>query len=77
MGFGDQIKKFTDAAKTSIDPQAKTVEANARAKLAELLGDDISLIKSICLDADVGKFHSVDAPVSIVDRIHAAGLLKD
>lgn len=77
MDFGNQIKTFTDAAKEAINPQVKIVEANARAKLGELLGDDISLIKSIRLDADVGKFHAVDAPASIVDRIHAAGLLKD
>lgn len=77
MGFGDQIKKFADDAKAKLDEQVKEVEANAKKRLHELLGDDVSLIKSIRLDADVGKFHAVDAPQSVIDRLRAAGLLKD
>lgn len=77
MKFGDQIKNFAESAKEKIDAQVQDLEQRAKAKLHELLGDDVALVKSISLDADVGKFHLVDAPQSVVDRIRAAGLLKD
>ena len=77
MGFGDQIKKFANEAKAKLGEQVKEVEVNAKKRLDELLGDDVSLIKSIRLDADVGKFHAIDAPQSVIDRLRAAGFLKD
>ena len=77
MGFSDQIKQFVDGAKAKLDGQVKVIEENAKKRLHEILGDDVSLIKSIRLDADVGKFHSIDAPPSVIDRLRTAGLLKD
>lgn len=77
MGFGDQIRRFTDDAKAKLDAQVEVVRASAEKRLHELLGDDVSLISSIRLDADVGKFYAVDAPQSVIDRLRAAGLMKD
>lgn len=77
MGFGDQIKQFTDNAKEKIAAAERLVEGNAKKRLADLFGDDVNQIKSIRLDADVGKFHSVDAPAFIVDRLRKEGLLKE
>jgi len=76
MGFGDQIKQFADDSKKKMDQDHKQVEENAHKRLREILGDDYSLIKSIRLDADVGKFDAVDAPEEVVEKIRAAGLLK-
>lgn len=77
MSFSDQIKKFAEDSKAKMDDAVEQVRANAEGRLREILGDDVSLIKSIRLDADVGKFHAVDAPQSVIDQIRAAGLLRD
>ncbi len=77
MSFSDQIKRFADDTKAKLGDVVKQVEANAQKRLREVLGDDVSLIKSIRLDADVGKFHAIDAPQSVIDRLRAADLLKD
>ena len=77
MSFSDQIKRFADDTKAKLGDVVKQVEANAQKRLHEVLGDDVSLIKSIRLDADVGKFHAIDAPQSVIDRLRAADLLTD
>lgn len=76
MGFGDQIKQFSSNAQKAMEQGKKQVEENAHKRLREILGADYSLIKSIRLDADVGKFDAVDAPKEVVEKIRAAGLLK-
>lgn len=76
MGFSDQIKQFADDTKKKIEQAYKQVEENAHNRLREILGDDYSLIKSIRLDADVGKFYAVDAPEDVIEKIRAAGLLR-
>jgi hypothetical protein len=77
MAFGDQIKRFTENAKQQMDAQKKQVEQNAKRRLVEILGDDVALIKSIALDADVGKFYNIDAPQEVVDRLRSAGVVKE
>ena len=76
MSFSGDIKTFTNATKAKLDEALAQVEKNAKARLVEILGDDVSLIKSIRLDADVGKFYEVDAPDSVVEKLRQAGLLK-
>lgn len=77
MAFGDQIKRFTENAKQQLEDQKKQVEQNAKQRLIEILGDDIALIKSIAMDADVGKFYDIDAPQAIIDRLRSAGVVKE
>lgn len=77
MAFGDQIKRFAENAKQQMEAQKKEVEQNAKQRLAEILGDDVALIKSITLDADVGKFYNIDAPQEVVDRLRSAGVVKE
>lgn len=77
MGFADEVKKFTDSAKTKLADAQKQVEMNANQRLLEILGDDVGLIKSIKLDMDVGKFYEIDAPVEVVDRLRAANVVKE
>ena len=74
MGFSDQIKSFTEQAKSSLELKKAEVEANARKVLSELLGEDISKIESISLNADTGKFHSVAAPENIIQKLKDANL---
>ena len=76
MGFEDQIKAFGDNAKEAMEAKKREVESNAKKVLHDLLGDDVSQIQSISLDADIGKFHSVVAPESILAKLCEANLLK-
>lgn len=77
MSFSDQIKKFSDNAKNEIEKKKKEVEINARNRLQELLLDEVREIKSITLDADIGKFYDVDAPASVLEKLRKADLLRD
>ncbi|OGS98228.1 MAG: hypothetical protein A3F73_01855 [Gallionellales bacterium RIFCSPLOWO2_12_FULL_59_22] len=76
MGFEDQIKAFADKAKEAMEAKKLEVENNAKKALHDLLGEDVSKIQSISLDADIGKFHSVVAPESILAKLREANLLK-
>ncbi|MER0215642.1 MAG: hypothetical protein DU481_05460 [Nitrosomonas sp.] len=76
MGFEDQIKAFNDKAKEAMEAKKREVESNAKKALHDLLGDEVSQIQSISLDADIGKFHSVVAPESILAKLREANLLK-
>lgn len=78
MSFSDQIKKFSDNAKNEIEKKKKEVENNARNRLQELLlAEEMREIKSIKLDADIGKFYDVDAPASVLEKLRKADLLKN
>lgn len=77
MDFGDQIKRFTENAKQQSEAQKKQVEQNAKQRLVEILGHDVALIKSIALDADIGKFYNIDAPQEVVDQLRIAGVVKE
>lgn len=77
MSFSDQIKKLSDNAKNEIEKKKKEVEINARNRLQELLLDEAREIKSITLDADIGKFYDVDAPASVLEKLRKADLLRD
>lgn len=76
MGFSDEINRFTDKAKETIEAKKREVEENAKKVLKDLLGDDVSQIESIVLDADIGKFHSVVAPEGVLAKLREADLLK-
>lgn len=78
MSFADQIKKFSDNAKNEIEKKKKEVENNARNRLQELLlAEEMREIKSITLDADIGKFFDVDAPATVLKKLRKADLLKN
>lgn len=77
MSFSDQIKKFSDNAKNEIEKKKKEAENNARNRLQELLLEEVREIKSITLDADIGKFYDVDAPASVLEKLRKADLLKN
>jgi hypothetical protein len=76
MGFQDQVSAFTDKAKAALETQKEEVQRNAEKVLRDLLGDDATLVKSISLDADCGKFYDVVAPESVISKLRTAGLLK-
>lgn len=77
MKFNDQVKAFTEKAKSQMDEKLKETEENAKNVLQEVLGSDITQIKSIRLDADIGKFYSVDAPDFVIENLRQANLLKE
>lgn len=76
MEFDDQIKAFGNKAKEAMETKKREVENNAKKILHDLLGEEVSQIQSISLDADIGKFHSVVAPESILAKLREANLLK-
>lgn len=76
MSFSDDIKKFTEKAKKGFEEAKEQLAINAKNRLQEVLGDEADKIKSIKLDADVGKFYDVDAPESVLKKLRNEGLLK-
>ena len=76
MGFADQIKAFTGKVNDALDAKKLDTESDAKKILLETLGEDASLIESISLDADVGKFYDVVAPEHVVAKLRAANLLR-
>lgn len=76
MGFEDQIKAFTEKAKKDIEAKMAEVKNNANKALQDLLGEDASKIESISLNTNTGKFYSVVAPESVIDKLRCANLLK-
>lgn len=76
MGLEDQIKAFSEKFSEATEVKKLEVENNAMNILRKLLGDDFSKIQSIALDADIGKFHSVVAPESVITKLREANLLK-
>ena len=53
----------------------KDVEKAAGEILNDILGDEVSLIESISFSKAEGKFHSVEAPDEILDKLREADLL--
>lgn len=76
MRFEEQVNEFADKVKEEMDEKVREVEENAKKALRDLLGEEVSQIQSISLDADIGKFHSVVAPESVLAKLREAGLLK-
>lgn len=76
VGFGDQVKNFADKAKAQLDQAQQQMAENAKQRLVEILGDDAALISSIKLDADIGKFYEIEAPIEVITRLRAAGVVK-
>jgi hypothetical protein len=76
MSFKDQIRTFCTKANEALEAKKREVENNAKKVLHDLLGDEVSQIQSISLDADVGKFHSVVAPERVLAKLREANLLK-
>lgn len=76
MGFADDINKFSNKVNEAMEAKKREVGENAKKVLADVLGEDASLIESISLDADIGKFHSVVAPEKVIAKLREANLLK-
>lgn len=77
MAFGDQVKRFTEKAKLQLEDVKKQVEANAKQRLVDILGDDVGRIRGIKLDTDIGKFYDIDAPEEIIERLRSSGVVKE
>lgn len=77
MSFSNQIEKFVKTTQDKLGHMSAAVETNAVRKLREILGEDVTLIKEGAYDKSLGKFHSIDAPQSVIDRLRDAGVLKD
>lgn len=77
MSFGGDIKKFTGKARTQIHEAEEQAKQNLSRRLEEVLGEDVHLIKGGKFDLETGMFTEVGAPADIIDRLRAAGLMKD
>jgi len=75
MGLPDSVKDFTEKAKALLDERVARVTENAKKVLAETLGDDVALVRSIVLNADVGKFYDIDAPEHVIQKLRDADLV--
>ncbi len=76
MGFADDINKFSKKAIEAIEDKKRDVDENAKRLLVQVLGEDVSLIKSISLDTDIAKFYDVVAPEGVIAKLREANLLK-
>lgn len=77
MGFGSDIKKFTDKARSQIREAEEQAKQNLLRRLEEVLGPDAQLIRGLQFDVSTGKITEVGAAPEIIDRLRAAGLMKD
>ena len=77
MSFGHQTKKFSNLTQEKLQQMSAAVEASAAQKLREILGEDVALIKGGVYEKSLGKFHSIVAPQSVIDRLRDAGVLED
>jgi hypothetical protein len=75
MGFSDSVKDFTEKAKALLEERKARVTENAKKVLAETLGDDFSLVRSIALNAEVGKFYDIDATEHVIQKLRDANLV--
>jgi hypothetical protein len=76
MSFSDSIKTFVDKATASLEDQKARVAENAKRVLSETLGQDAGLIRGIVLNADTGKFHDIDAPEHVIQKLREAKLVE-
>jgi hypothetical protein len=60
----------------SITPRTNLSNGSQFGGRPEVLGEDASLIESISLDANSGKFHCVIAPENVLAKLREADLLK-
>lgn len=78
MGFADSIKKFVDETKVKLQTKQEEAAANALVALKVTLGDEINLItQSPSFDLETGKFYNVHAPDAVLEKLRAAGLLRE
>ena len=77
MTMSKGINEFVERQKLQLEEQQRQLQETAKQRLFEVLGNDVGLVKGIALDADVGKFFDIDAPQEVVDRLRAAGLVRE
>jgi hypothetical protein len=78
MGFADSVKKFAEETKSKLQAAQEEAGEKALAALKETLGDDINLIThSPSFDIEAGKFYDVHAPKAVLEKLRAAGLLRE
>lgn len=75
MSFSDSVKTFGEKATELLEDQKARVAENAKKVLAETLGDDVALVRSISLNADIGKFYDIDAPERVIQKLRDADLV--
>lgn len=75
MSFSSDINKFVKNAKKKLETSAAEHEEQAKAKLIDVMGDDLNTITSITFDLESGKFKYVQAPERAKDKLRQAGLI--
>lgn len=77
MGFSRDINKFVGNTKQKIEEITAESEDRAKAKLTEIMGDDLIEIKAITFDMELGKFRDVEAPEFVKDKLRKENLLVE
>jgi hypothetical protein len=75
MGFSDSVKDFAEKTTALLEEQKARLAENAKKVLAETLGDDVALVKSASLNADIGKFYDIEAPEHVIQKLRDANLV--
>lgn len=77
MSFSDDIKKFSSETTSKIKELQKAQEEKIAVFLQEKLGDEYKDITSIKFDNESLKFYDVKATESVINKLRAAGYLRD
>ncbi|WP_343741655.1 hypothetical protein [Herbaspirillum huttiense] len=77
MALTKGIEEFVALQNQEFEEAKNHLQQAAKDRLLEVLDEDISLIESIALDADVGKFLEIKAPQEIIERLRAADLVRE
>jgi len=75
MSFSNDINKFVSESKNKMQKIAAEKEDQAKAKLIEIMKDDLSEIKAITFDLSLGLFRDVEAPEYIKEKLRQENLL--
>ena len=75
MALSNQVEPLSEGSK-DLEAERHRVEENAKQALVDALGGDVSLIRTITLNADTGKFNRALAPEHVLFKLKAANLLE-
>lgn len=75
MSFSKDINKFVSESKNKMQKIAAEKEDQAKAKLIDVMKDDLSEIKAITFDLSLGLFRDVEAPEYIKEKLRQENLL--
>lgn len=77
MSSSDQIRKFAESTNAKIKKMSADDIERAKQVLHQVLGEDVTEFQNFTYYQKLGKFQSVGASESAIQKVCDAGLLND